>query len=305
MRTSTPVGPDRADIVSFDRPYRLGNGSGDFLGSEDRLVKVAEKAGLDVTYTTDVDLGLHPELLLRHRVVVSLGHDEYYSTGMRNALEAARDHAVNLVFLGANAAFRHIRFQSTTLGADRQIVNYRVAAADPYRKADPAEVTVQWRDAPVNRPESTLLGEMYQCNPVRNDMVVTDPTSWLWAGTGVVAGQHLPGLVGAEYDHWSATDRQPRSTGVELVAQSPVTCRGHRSTADFTYYVAPSGAGVVDTGTSSWVPLMLDDPRVGAVVTQVTLTILREASAGPLGAAHPAHRTPAVSGHGGFAPTGD
>jgi hypothetical protein len=295
----------RADVVTFDRPYRLGDGSGDFLGSEEKLVKLIEGAGLDVTYTTDVDLASRPQVLLHHHVVVSLGHDEYYSTAMRDALETARDHGVNLVFLGANAIYRHIRLQSSALGPDRQIVNYRVAANDPDRTTDPAEVTVQWRDAPVNRPESTLLGEMYQCNPVRTDMVVTDPTAWLWAGTGVVAGQHLPGLIGAEYDHWSSADSQPPGGTVELVAQSPVTCRGHASTADFTYYVAPSGAGVIDTGTSSWVPSTLDDPRIGALVAQVTLTVLRTASTGPLGAMHRAHSTRPVPGGSGFAPAGD
>ena len=295
----------RADVVSFDRPYRLGNGSGDFLGSEEKLVKLVESGGLDVTYTTDVDLAARPQSLLHHRVVVSLGHDEYYSTAMRDAVEAARDHGVNLVFLGANAVYRHIRLQPSALGADRQIVNYRVDATDPDRRSDPAEVTVQWRDAPVNRPESTLLGEMYQCNPVHTDMVVTDPTAWLWAGTGVVVGQHLPGLIGSEYDHWSAAQRQPQGSAVELIAQSPVTCRGHPSTADFTYYVTPSGAGVIDTGTSSWIPRTLDDPQIGALIAQVTLTVLRTASTGPLGAQHPVHRTEPIAGGGGYAPAGD
>ena len=296
----------RADVVSFDRPYHLGDGSGDFLGSEEKLVKLVESAGLDVSYTTDVDLATRPELLLHHRVIVSLGHDEYYSTGMRDALEAARNHGVNLVFLGANAIYRHIRLQPSALGPDRQIVNYRVAANDPDRRSDPGEVTVQWRDPPVNRPESTLLGEMYQCNPVHADMVVTDPTAWLWAGAGIVAGEHLPGLIGAEYDHWSSTDTEPPGgSTVELVAQSPVTCRGHTSTADFSYYVAPSGAGVLDTGTSSWVPRTLDDPKIGALVAQVTLTMLRTAATGPLGVLHRAHPTRPIPGGAAFAPAGD
>ena len=184
-------GATRADIVSFDRPYRLGNGSGDFLGNEEKLVKLVESAGLDVSYTTDVDLAIHPDLLLHHKVIVSPGHDEYYSTAMRDALEAARDHGVNLVFLGGNAVYRHIRLQPSALGADREVVNYRVAALDPLRRTDPAEVTVSWRESPVNRPESTLLGEMYQCNPVRADLVVTDPGAWIWAGTSIRMGQHL------------------------------------------------------------------------------------------------------------------
>jgi hypothetical protein len=283
----------RADVVSFDRPYRLGNGSGDFLGNEEKLVKLVEMAGLDVSYTTDVDLAEHPQLLLQHRVIVSLGHDEYYSTAMRDALEAARDRGVNLVFLGANAVYRHIRLQPSALGPDRVEVNYRIAGLDPDNRTDPAEVTVSWRQAPVNRPESTLLGEMYQCNPVRADMVITDPAAWMWADAGLAAGRRLPGLIGSEYDHWDRTQRQPAGSGVELLAQSPLSCRGRSGTSDFTYYVAPSGAGVLDTGTNAWVPSILDDPRIGRIVARVTLTILQAASAGPLGQNHPARPTSA------------
>lgn len=53
--------------------------------------------------------GLRPGLLARHRAFISLGQDEYYSLAMRHALVSARDHGVNLVFLGANAIYRHIR----------------------------------------------------------------------------------------------------------------------------------------------------------------------------------------------------
>jgi len=280
----------RATVVSFDRPYELGNGSGDFLGNEERLVKLVEKEGLDVSYTTDVDIDEHPSLLLNHRVVVSLGHDEYYSLVMRDALAAARDHGVNLVFLGANAIYRHIRLQPSALGPDRIEVNYRVASLDPEDGVDDADVTVQWRNPPNNRPESSLLGEMYQCNPILDDLVVTDPSAWIYAGTGLTAGARLPGLVGSEYDHYSPEDPQPPGDGVQIMAASPVVCRGVPSTSDLTYYVAPSGAGVIDSGTNLWVPSILSDrdPTLGAYVAQITLTILQQGAAGPLGRTHPA-----------------
>ena len=301
-RLGDPATPGRADVVSFDRPYQLGNGSGDFLGSEEKLVKLVEKAGLDVSYTTSIDVAEHPALLLRHRIIVSMGHDEYYSTAMRDALTAARDAGVSLAFFGGNAVYRHIRLQPSSLGPDREEVNYRVASADPDRRTDPAEVTVSWRQSPVNRPESTLLGEMYECNPVRTDMVVTDPTAWVWAGAGAVAGQHLPGVVGSEYDHWSPAGAQPPGDGVEVLAGSPLTCRGVPSTADFTYYVAPSGAGVIDVGTTGWIPTILDDPRVGATTARVTLTVLGEGAKGPLGRAHPARPTGSEPGAAGRTP---
>ncbi|MHB8506145.1 MAG: N,N-dimethylformamidase beta subunit family domain-containing protein, partial [Acidimicrobiales bacterium] len=114
-----PAGPgqstlaNRARIVSFDRPYAFDNGAADFLGLELKLVALAESRGLDVSYTTDVDVYKRPSLLLDHRVFISLGHDEYWSRTQRDAVVAARDHGVNLFFMGANAIYRPIRFESS------------------------------------------------------------------------------------------------------------------------------------------------------------------------------------------------
>jgi hypothetical protein len=291
----------RAKVVSFDRPYRLGDGSGDFLGNEEKLVKLVEKDGLDVSYTTDVDLGSRPETLTRHRVIVSLGHDEYWSTAMRANVTSARDAGVNLIVLGANSIFRHIRLQPSPLGPDRHEVNYRVAADDPVTATNPSEATVSWRDPPVSKPESALLGEMYECNPVDAAMVVTEPSAWVFAGTGVIAGQRLAHLVGSEYDHYSRGAGPP----AEVFADSPVTCHGRPSTSDFTYYVAPSKAGVIDTGTNQWVPRILDDPAIGSTVASITETMLREAAKGPLGQAHPAAPSAGAGASGPPPPTGE
>ena len=141
----------RSRVVSYDRPYDpAGEGAGDFLGNEYPLVRLVEALGLDVTYWTDLDLHEHPERLLAHRALVSLGHDEYWSTRMRRGAEAARDHGVNLAFLGANAVFRHIRLQPSPLGPDREEVNYKPWSArdDPAWRTDPAQVTTDWREPP-------------------------------------------------------------------------------------------------------------------------------------------------------------
>src|SRR5215217_7377189 len=100
----------------FDRPYAAEQGAGDFLGNELPLVRLVESLGLDVTYWTDIDLDRHPERLLAHRALVSLGHDEYWSTRMRRGAEAGRARRVNLAFLGANAVYRHIRLRPSPPG---------------------------------------------------------------------------------------------------------------------------------------------------------------------------------------------
>ena len=82
---------DRARAVSFDRPYpqTWASGAADFVGNELPLLFHLESLGLDMTYWTDVDLHARPQLLMNHRCLFSLGHDEYWSTPMRQGAAAA------------------------------------------------------------------------------------------------------------------------------------------------------------------------------------------------------------------------
>jgi hypothetical protein len=291
-------GHRRATIVSFDRPY-AGDGSGDFLRDELPLIQTVERDGLDVTYWTDIDLHEHPALLRRHRVLVTLGHDEYWSLAMRQGAQTARDHGVNLLFLGANAVYRHIRLEPSPLGPDRREVNYRVAALDPLSGVDNADVTVQWRAPPTNFPESGLIGEQYECNPVRADMIVVRAASWIFAGTGLRDGDRLRGIVGYEYDR--VMPGAPRPRGLRILAHSPVRCLGRRSFSDMTYYTASSGAGVLATGTISWICALTDscvpgwgDPADGPLVRRVTENVLGVFGLGPAARRHAPVRVTAL-----------
>ncbi|HEU4332276.1 MAG TPA: N,N-dimethylformamidase beta subunit family domain-containing protein, partial [Lapillicoccus sp.] len=150
---------DRAYAVSLDRPIDYGFGTGDFFGNEAPLGRLAEKLGLPVAYVTNTDLHSDPSLLDGARAVISLGHDEYYSQAMWDALVKARDHqGTNIAFLGANAMYRHIRLGPTPIGPDRLETDYKDAGLDPMTKTNPAEATSQWRQPPVPRPESVVTG---------------------------------------------------------------------------------------------------------------------------------------------------
>jgi hypothetical protein len=280
----------RARVISFDRPYG-GNGSGEFFGREFEFAYFVERLGLDVTYWTDIDLHERSELALQHKAVISLGHDEYYSTAMRNGLERARDSGVNVAFFGANAIYRKIRLEDSPLGSSRHQVNYRVASEDPVNGKAPDEVTVSWRDAPSNRPESSLLGGMYECNPVKADMVIGDASAWLFEGSGLKNGDKLPNAVGNEYDR--VMPESPTPDNIQVLAHSPVNCRGKKSFADATYYTASSGAGVIDVGTFWWIPPLKSECPNGPTtstdckIQKVVENILRDFSLGPAGDRHP------------------
>jgi hypothetical protein len=285
----------RADVVTFDRPY-YRNGSGEFFGREFEFVLFLERNGYDVSYWTDIDLHARPELAGQHRAVVTLGHDEYYSTRMRRGLETARDAGTNLVFLGANACFRKIRLEPSENGEFRQEVNYRSASRDPITASDPSEATVSWRQSPVREPESALIGNYYESNPVDADMVIVDADSWIFEGSGLRNGDVLPGLVANEYDR--VTPEAPTPDDIQVVCHSPVVCRGKRSFADVTWYTVPDGAGVFAVGTFEWIkrlavdtsgatPSAADPPAALQVATRNVLDVV---GAGPAGRPRPAER---------------
>jgi hypothetical protein len=283
----TLSGPERAVKVSYDRPYArtYNDGSADFLTHELPLVALVEELGLDAAYVTNLDVHREPALLARYRGVVSLGHDEYYSTTMRAALVAARDAATNLAFLGANAVYRHIRLEPAWDGtADRIVVNYR-DRPDPIAATDPGEVTAEWRRK--GRPEAELVGIQYVCAGVSADLVVADAGHWVWAGSGVVDGQVLPDLIGNEAD---GVAEGVSPANLDRLAESPVRC-GSARTAHTGYHAAPSGAGVFASGTIWWVcaleAQLCTDAGNTAPVRAATANVLRAFAAGPAGTAHP------------------
>ena len=287
---------DRARAVSFDRPYAhepTDTGAGWFFSYDRPAVALAEKSGVPLAYETDMDLHANPSLLHGARAVFSLGHDEYYSSAMRQSLMNARAAGANIAFLGANAVFRHIRFASSPLGPERVVICYKVATEDPLFGRDNGETTQNWREPPDPRPESVLTGVFYECNPVSAPYVVYDARNWIFAGTGARDGTSFPGLVGPEYDRVNPTVPFPRP--IQVLAHSPLTCDGTSSYADSGYYTAPSGAGVFAAGTMRWV-CALDRTcghgvdSAGEHFTDVATTnLLRVFATGPAGTAHPAH----------------
>jgi len=290
---------NRARVVSFDRPL-AGDGAGEFFLDEFPLVSLAESLGLDVGYWTDVDLHQRPEELLKHRGLITLGHDEYWSTAMRRNAEAARDKGVNLAFMGANAVFRRIRFEPSPLGPDRHEVNYKRPKGEPLLGKQDEEVTTDWREPPRSKPESSLVGDFYECNPTQADMVISKAESWVFEGTGLKNGDRIEKVVGPEYDR--VTPEYPTPPTIEVLAHSPLKCRNKDSFSDVAYYTTPAGSGVFATGTIWWICEIsaicpqdhrpAPDPRI----LKITENVLRAFAEGPAGQKHPSQNNLAVLG---------
>lgn len=256
---------DRAYVVSFDRPYDRVAGLGDFpLYGEYNMIHWLERANYNISYTTDVDTDKHGTLLLQHRLFMSVGHDEYWSTAMRDHVTSARDQGISLAFFGADDIYWHVRLQSSPLGTDREVVCYKTGDSspgvpiDPMSSIDPQEVTVLWRNKPLNKPENALLGEMYGGSVAfAAPLVLYTGASPFLSGTMLNVGSVLPGLIGGEYDRIYQNGETPSSLSV--LASSPLNCSkstycpsSGTDTANATLYTTSRGAKVFDAGTLYW-----------------------------------------------------
>ena len=171
---------------------------------------------------------------------------------MRQNVQAARDRGIHLGFFSANTCYWQVRFEASpaTGAADRTMVCYKDDnTLDPFRATDPQRVTTKWRSSPVNLPEDALLGVMYDYDPVNNaDLVIDNASHWVFEGTGLKKGDHLPGLVGYEADRIFAGG----PANLVRLAHSPVLVNGTPGFSDMSIYTAPSGAIVFAAGTIQW-----------------------------------------------------
>jgi SAM-dependent methyltransferase len=191
--------------VTFDRPFPAWheanlNARWPFIWDL-QLIRFLEREGYDVAYTTDLDTHRQPWGLLGHPLVMTSGHDEYWSAEMRDGFDAVYESGASLACMGANTCYWQARFED----AERTMVEYRRRDVDP--EPDPSLKTEQFRDLDPPRPECSLWGIQYQDGmtgprqPPRHyelsESCLSDP--WL-EGAGFGFPATLEGLVGYEWD---------------------------------------------------------------------------------------------------------
>jgi hypothetical protein len=223
---------DRAYKVSYNRPFstRSFEAATWLLNAEYPMVRWLEANGYSVTYFSSVDAARSGSLILNHKLYLSLGHDEYWSSEKRASVEAARAAGVNLAFFSGNEVFWKTRWENSIDGSNtpyRTLVCYKetlgpnstpsaTSAVDPL---DPPIWTGTWRDrsksppADGGRPENALTGTLFRVNGPGTDntnlaiqVPAADGKMRFWRNTAVAnqsAGQtwNLPaGTLGYEWD---------------------------------------------------------------------------------------------------------
>ncbi|HEU5264720.1 MAG TPA: N,N-dimethylformamidase beta subunit family domain-containing protein [Gaiellaceae bacterium] len=256
-------GGRRAAKIAFDRPYEQPLEQRPEV-LEMPLARFLEGSGFDVAYQADVDTARDPASLDGRRVLVVAGHSEYWSKGMRDGFERARDAGVDLAFFGANAAYWQIRYEEDF----RTIVGYKSPSWDP--ETDPALETDLFRALVPPRHECALMGIQHAGGtlawPTEDDYRVTDAAAsdpWL-RGAGFSAGDVVEGVVSREVDtipgNQSAVDSCGNSLTVLFHRELGTAEEGD---ADAVRFTTASGAKVFASGSHQFVWGLEDVPEVG------------------------------------------
>lgn len=243
-------GPDVR--VSFERPYGrycqiedwpLSQGSGEFLLWEFPLVHWMEKQGYDVSYVSNLDTHFDAKGMLRAKGWISTGHDEYWSLPMFEGMKAAVQAGLNVAFLSADSVLGII----DPSGRGGRAFSRIGVFGDP-EPGDLKGFPEMARFKRLGIDEGELLGNR-TISPVigLTDWVCTNPKNWIFDGTGMKAGDAIPGLVGWE---WQG-DPAPLP-GLEVVANSKVAWSGKESEYSATIYPGPKGNHVFSCATIWW-----------------------------------------------------
>jgi hypothetical protein len=182
-----------------------------------RFLRWLARSGYAPECCTDLDIHADPELPYGHRLLVSAGHDEYWTETTRNAVEDFVECGGNVAFFAGNVCWWrvHLADHGTALichqGGPR-------GAADHW-----------WPATGAARPEDALTGASYRHGGGWWDgpretagFIVRQADHWVFEGTGLAQGeafgQHAwPPLAGYECDG-VPLDSFDRASGAALLS---------------------------------------------------------------------------------------
>ena len=150
------------------------------------FIRWAERTGFSVHVISQDDLERHPGCLDGYRCAVIVGHDEYWSRPMRDAIDAFVESGGGVARFAGNFTWQ-IRLGD--LPDTQTCFKYLAREMDPLRDTDPFAMTGAWEDPRVNHPGAATFG----VNGLRG----------IYAGWGGMAPRAPRGFQVFRHDHWS------------------------------------------------------------------------------------------------------
>jgi len=149
------------------------------------FLKWLDRQAIKVDVCTESDLHLHGDILSGYRLLVIVGHSEYWSLLMREQVERFVKNGGNLAIFSGNTCWWQVRFEDD----GDTMVCYKQKDFDPV--SNEKQKTVNWKVPYLQRPETRLTGVRYAGNPAPDagfEFTVEDANHWVFANTGLVVG---------------------------------------------------------------------------------------------------------------------
>ena len=168
---------------------------------ERTFTRWAERNGFRVDVAIAQDLEQHAEILEGKRLYLSVGHDEYWSRGMRDVFDTFVSRGGNAAVLSGNTCFWQVRFDE----GHRGMTGYKYRADDDpvLGTSDERSLTGCWSDRRVARPETSTIGLTFSrggysryglgAADSSGAFTVHRPDHWAFAGTGLQEAQEFGG----------------------------------------------------------------------------------------------------------------
>ena len=266
--------------VSYNRPVTTRKTTPEdwVFNAEYPMVRWLEANGYDVNYCSGVDTDRFGDKILRHKVFLSVGHDEYWSAQQRANVEAARDAGVHLAFFSGNEVFWKTRWEDSIDGSNtpyRTLVCYKDTHANA--PIDPTGAwTGTWRDPRFSppsdggRPENALTGTIFGVQGFTDNAISVPAEEGklrFWRNTTMASlapgteDRTTTGTLGYEWDEDVDNGFRPAglvtlsstviNTNDRLLDEGSITGPG-TATHHLTLYRHQSGALVFGAGTTQW-----------------------------------------------------
>ncbi|AYG76834.1 N,N-dimethylformamidase beta subunit family domain-containing protein [Rhizobium sp. CCGE532] len=209
---------------------------------DSHFFRFAERAGYSVDLASQHELHFSPEILSDYDCVVFVGHDEYWTWEMRDAVDAYVDQGGRVARFAGNFCW-----QTRLEDEGRRQVCYkaRARAEDPvYKTRDTSRTATLWETPEVGRPEAYTFGlnstkGIYAgwlgCAPRgARGFPIYRPEHWAFADTGLFYGDVLGAeshIFGYEVDgldykirdglpYPTATSRAPEGTDILAIGMA-------------------------------------------------------------------------------------
>jgi hypothetical protein len=175
---------------AFANGYSNKYASSGWASYDRHFLQWAERSGFAVDLASQHELHFNPEILEGYACVVFVGHDEYWTWEMRDAIDHYLDRGGHVARFAGNFMWQ-TRLER---GGKAQVCyKYRARAEDPvYKSADPSRTTGSWEARETGRPGAATFG--------------LNATNGLYAGWGACAPRGVRGFPVYRPEHWAFAD---------------------------------------------------------------------------------------------------